>query len=196
MSCYQMNLLNEAEAALCPANEPSAEVLEAVFLGNLDVINALDCKLYWRVIELSNIYLLRYWPKEITQPLGIMYLSLGIVTFRFCSWYLVHMFSYFFMQVPNGAAGHYLLGLIYRSVFLWIKLIGDILLLPKTFDPWYQLMIFRLICCFSYYCWLIFVSGTSSDCQKYPMLRCSFRISWFFCVIPICVFDYIYVLFS
>ncbi|XP_061993975.1 cell division cycle protein 27 homolog B isoform X1 [Rosa rugosa] len=26
MSCYQMNLLNEAEAALCPPNEPSAEV--------------------------------------------------------------------------------------------------------------------------------------------------------------------------
>lgn len=26
-SCFQMDFLNEAEAALCPANEPSAEVL-------------------------------------------------------------------------------------------------------------------------------------------------------------------------
>lgn len=26
-SCFQMDFLNEAEAALCPANEPSAEVV-------------------------------------------------------------------------------------------------------------------------------------------------------------------------
>lgn len=39
MSCFQMNLLSEAEAALCPANEPSAEVLEAVFLCELYVKN-------------------------------------------------------------------------------------------------------------------------------------------------------------
>lgn len=26
ISCFQMDLLSEAEAALCPANEPSAEV--------------------------------------------------------------------------------------------------------------------------------------------------------------------------
>jgi anaphase-promoting complex subunit 3 len=26
ISCFQMNLLSEAEAALCPANEPGAEV--------------------------------------------------------------------------------------------------------------------------------------------------------------------------
>lgn len=27
VSCFQMDLLSEAEAALCPANEPSAEVV-------------------------------------------------------------------------------------------------------------------------------------------------------------------------
>jgi anaphase-promoting complex subunit 3 len=27
LSCFQMDLLKEAEAALCPANEPGAEVL-------------------------------------------------------------------------------------------------------------------------------------------------------------------------
>lgn len=27
ISCFQMDLLSEAEAALCPANEPTAEVL-------------------------------------------------------------------------------------------------------------------------------------------------------------------------
>lgn len=48
MSCFQMNLLSEAEAALCPANEPSAEVLEAVFL----------CELY--VKNNSHDYLLKY----------------------------------------------------------------------------------------------------------------------------------------
>lgn len=26
-SCFQLDFLNEAEAALCPANEPSAEVV-------------------------------------------------------------------------------------------------------------------------------------------------------------------------
>jgi hypothetical protein len=29
LSCFQMDLLKEAEAALCPANEPGAEVLES-----------------------------------------------------------------------------------------------------------------------------------------------------------------------
>lgn len=28
LSCFKMDLLNEAEAALCPANEPSSEVLD------------------------------------------------------------------------------------------------------------------------------------------------------------------------
>lgn len=41
MSCFQMNLLSEAEAALCPTNEPSAEVLEAVFLCELYVKNMI-----------------------------------------------------------------------------------------------------------------------------------------------------------
>lgn len=27
LSCYQMDLLNEAESSLCPVNEPGAEVL-------------------------------------------------------------------------------------------------------------------------------------------------------------------------
>lgn len=29
ISCFQMDLLSEAEAALCPVNEPSAEVSES-----------------------------------------------------------------------------------------------------------------------------------------------------------------------
>jgi anaphase-promoting complex subunit 3 len=31
ISCFQMDLLNEAEAALCPANEPSAEVQSIIY---------------------------------------------------------------------------------------------------------------------------------------------------------------------
>ncbi|KAG6469597.1 hypothetical protein ZIOFF_070527 [Zingiber officinale] len=56
MSCFQMNLLQEAEAALCPANEPNVEA------------------------------------------------CIHFILLRFV----------LFTNVPDGAAGHYLLGLIYR----------------------------------------------------------------------------------
>ena len=31
ISCFQMDLLNEAETALCPAHEPGGEVLDDIF---------------------------------------------------------------------------------------------------------------------------------------------------------------------
>lgn len=33
LSCFQMDLLSEAEAVLCPTNEPGAEVLNCILFG-------------------------------------------------------------------------------------------------------------------------------------------------------------------
>lgn len=42
ISCFQMDLLSEAEAALIPANEPAAEVLIVLLYICLCICNVVD----------------------------------------------------------------------------------------------------------------------------------------------------------
>lgn len=51
LSCFQMDLLNEAESALCPVNEPGAEVFNVLwyfaFIRLLNVILQKQCVSFW-----------------------------------------------------------------------------------------------------------------------------------------------------
>jgi hypothetical protein len=56
------------------------------------------------------------------------------------------LLSIFFMQIPNGAAGHYLLGLIYRSLlFFWSSRL-------LFYCPIYHFLNFQncITCCLKY----------------------------------------------
>lgn len=64
LSCFQMDLLKEAEAALCPSNEPGAEVLES---GEL-------CVYTWE----ANIFSSGFFSSKIVLIATFVFFKFGI----------------------------------------------------------------------------------------------------------------------
>ncbi|KAG6472955.1 hypothetical protein ZIOFF_070435 [Zingiber officinale] len=96
MSCFQMNLLQEAEAALCPANEPNAEAcFHFILLSYQDEVHFRVVYIMFRICSFQHSLESQY-----------DYILLKLKAFTLPS----------SLQVPDGAAGHYLLGLIYRYI--------------------------------------------------------------------------------